>query len=1144
MAVRVALTHRTTYEYERPAQMGPQVVRLRPAPHNRTPIHSYSLRIQPAEHFLNWQQDPHGNFLARIVVPEKTSRFEVLVDMVADLEAYNPFDFFLEPSAENFPFIYSDEQKHELTTYLETETPSPELLAFLEKVDRTSRRTVDFLVDLNLLVSKAVDYVIRMEPGVQTPQETLSIGSGSCRDSAWLLVQAARNLGIAARFVSGYLIQLEPDERPIDGPPGPASDFTDLHAWAEVYVPGGGWIGLDATSGLFAAEGHIPVACAPTPVTAAPIEGGVEQVETSFDFDMHVQRIVDVPRVTKPYTDEQWEDILVLGDRVDASLDMHDVRLTMGGEPTFVGVKNPDAAEWNTEALGTEKAGIADRLSHKLRELWAPGGLFHHGQGKWYPGEQLPRWALSVVSRIDGQPIWSRPELFALSDQPPGHTDKDAERFVRTLIEVLDVDDEGLIPAFEDAWYYMWRERRLPTNVDPLKSKLSDKVERDRLAKVFRQGLNKTVGWVLPLGHDGFDFVTGKWFLREENCFLVPGDSPMGFRLPLESVPWTANVDYDGGIDADPTVEQGRLPEFAEVRGRFRGDAGTTIRYQTPGKPGPGQLDDKPADDKLGGSRLGGDTGPSKGRVEGPLRAATAYPRRGERIAPLLGTSALGIVKTALCVEPREGILKVFLPPMHTAEAFVELAAAIEQACELTGLVVQLEGYPAPDDPRLRVFKLTPDPGVLEVNVPPVSGWRNLVEQTEQLYEAARYEGLAAEKFDIDGKHIGSGGGNHLVFGAQTPLDSPFLRRPDVLRSLIAFWHNHPALSYLFSGQFIGPTSQSPRVDEARNDAVYELELAFEQLPRGRAVPPWLVDRILRHLLVDVTGNTHRTEFCIDKLYSPDSSTGRLGLLEMRAFEMPPHHRMASAQHVLVRSLLALFHEQPYTERLVKWGTSLHDKFLLPHFVKSDLADALSFLRARGYDVSPEWFEPHYQFRFPYYGQFVKDDVLVEVRGALEPWHVLGEESGAGGQSRYVDSSLERIQIKARGLVSERHLVCVNGVVVPMHPTGVVSEGVAGVRYRAWQPPSCLHPTIGIDGPLRIELFDSWNKRPIAGSTYHVVHPGGRSAEDRPVNAVAAESRRIARFEHLGHTPSVYEPRRLGVNSDFPMTLDLRLLRP
>ncbi|HSC88604.1 MAG TPA: transglutaminase family protein, partial [Polyangiaceae bacterium] len=660
MAVRVALTHRTTYEYERPAQMGPQIVRLRPAPHNRTPVHSYSLRLEPAEHFLNWQQDPHGNFLARVVVPEKTSRFQVLVDMVVDLESYNPFDFFLEPDAEEFPFTYSTEQRKELLPFLEAEPLGTELSAFLERVDRTKRRTVDFLVDLNNLVTQAVDYVIRMEPGVQTPAETLNLGSGSCRDSAWLLVQAARHLGLAARFVSGYLIQLKPDQKPLEGPPGPETDFTDLHAWTEIYVPGAGWIGLDPTSGLFAAEGHIPLACAPAPVSAAAVEGGVEKVETKFEFDMHVRRIIDVPRVTKPYTDEQWADILTLGDRVDGVLEANDLRLTMGGEPTFVGTRNPDAPEWNTDALGIEKAGIADRLARRLRELWSPGGLFHHGQGKWYPGEQLPRWALSVVSRVDGQPIWSQPELFALTDQPPGNDEHDAERFIRTLVEVLGIDDEGLMPSYEDAWYYMWRERRLPTNVDPLKSKLSDKVERDRLARIFRQGLNKTVGWVLPLGHDGFEFVTGKWFLREEHCFLIPGDSPMGFRLPLDSVPWVSNVDYDGGVDLDPTAPRGTLPDFDLLRGRRQGGGGgATIRYQTPSRDGVTPSRDLPP----------GRTAAGPGRVP-----PTHFPKRGERMAPVFGSSALGIVRTALCVEPRDGILRVFLPPMFTAEAFVELA--------------------------------------------------------------------------------------------------------------------------------------------------------------------------------------------------------------------------------------------------------------------------------------------------------------------------------------------------------------------------------------------------------------------------------------------------------------------------------------
>lgn len=1122
MAVRVALTHKTSYRYERPAALGPQVIRLRPAPHNRTPIHSYSLRIEPAAHFLNWQQDPHGNYLARVVVPEKAKHFEVLVDLVADLTSYNPFDFFLEPSAEKFPFQYSAADTTNLESYLGPEPMTPLLGELVKSIDLSPQRTVDFLVDLNQRLYKKVEYVIRMEPGVQTPEETLQIGRGSCRDSAWLLVQLCRHLGLAARFVSGYLIQLEPDERPIAGPRGPETDFTDLHAWTEVYIPGAGWIGLDPTSGLLAAEGHIPLACSPSPGSAAPVEGGVEKVETEFDFEMKVTRVIDVPRVTRPYTEEQWAAIVARGTAVDEVLVEQDLRLTQGGEPTFVGVEHPDAPEWNTEALGEEKLAIADSLSRRLQALWAKGGLFHHGQGKWYPGEQLPRWAISVVWRADGQPVWKDPTRFALAGDPPGNTTADAERFIETLADVLRVGRNGLMPAYEDAWYYMWRERRLPTNVDPLKSNLEDKAERERLAKVFRQGLGAKVGFVLPLGYDGASFFSGRWFIREEHCFLIPGDSPIGFRLPLDSLPWFKPVDFQGEVPVDPTVKRPALPPWAQFEERLGGPAApfgfTRIRAQR----------------QYGGRGEGEPERDEERETERP-------PRVRKEVAPV--TSNYGLLRTAVCTEVRDGIIKIFMPPIYSTEGYLELCVAIEKTCELTGLGVQLEGYPPPSDPRLLTFKITPDPGVIEVNVPPVSSWQELVQQNAELYEAAKYEKLTAEKFELDGRHIGSGGGNHLVLGAASPLESPFLRRPDLLRSLITFWHNHPSLSYLFSGQFIGPTSQAPRVDEARHDAVYELELAFKELSRHKQIPPWLVDRVLRNILADATGNTHRTEFCIDKLYSPDSSSGRLGLLEMRAFEMPPHYRMATAQHLLLRSALAAFARHPYEEDLVKWGTTLSDRFLLPHFVHADFKDALAFLHDRGFPLDAAWFEPHYQFRFPYYGSLVKDDVVLEVRGALEPWHVLGEESTAGGQTRYVDSSLERVQVKIKGATPGRHQVTCNGVALPLHPTDVQGEFVAGVRYRAWQPPSCLHPTIPADGPLHIDLYDRWNKRAIAGCTYHVVHPGGRANEVRPINAVAAESRRIARFETQGHLARSYVPVHTGVNHDFPMTLDLRLVK-
>lgn len=1109
MAIRVALKHETHYRYASPSALGPQTIRLRPAPHNRTPVHRYSLAVQPREHFLNWQQDPYGNYMARVVFPERAPEFHVTVDLVLDLEAYSPFDFFLEPAAEEFPFRYEEALRKELEPFLETDPSDARLDAFVQSFDRSPRRTVDFLVDANRRVTGEVAYRIRMDPGVQTPSETLQRGEGSCRDSAWLLVQSLRRLGLAARFASGYLIQLEPDQRPVRGPVGPEQDFTDLHAWCECYVPGAGWIGLDPTSGLFAAEGHVPLACTPRPESAAPIEGGVEKVETDFSFDMQVTRVVDRPRVTKPYDDAQWQAILGLGDRVDEALAHGDVRLSVGGEPTFVSSEHPDEPEWNVAALGPTKAPLADRLFRRLFELWGPGGMLHHGEGKWYPGEPVPRWAFGCYYRRDGVAVWNDATRFAKTGQDQGHDSEHAERFARRLIEHLALERHGLMPAHEDAWYYAWRERKLPCNVEALDSHLDDPMERARLRRIFHRGLGATVGWVLPLGYDD-GWVSGDWFLRDERCLLLPGDSPMGLRLPLDGQPFALEHHRDSLEPRDPRAPGRPLASHH----RFPLASRETLQ-----------------------PRLRRSPLPAEANRDGVLPATLADPF----VRPALGESAQGITRTALCVEPRQGILRVFLPPLTDLAAYLELVAAIERTASDLDVALQLEGYPPPRDPRISEFKVTPDPGVIEVNVPPTTGWRGAVRQTEELYEAARQELLVAEKFDVDGTHVGSGGGNHLVLGGLNPVDSPFLRRPDVLSSLLRFWHNHPSLSYLFAGRFIGPTSQAPRVDEARNDSTYELEIALARLQtRSDTVPAWLVDRVLRHLLVDVTGNTHRAEFCIDKMYSPDSVTGRLGLLEMRAFEMPPHERMSAVQQLLVRSLLAAFWREPYSAELVKWGTRLHDEFMLPFYVWSDLRGVVDSLEGWGYRLELDWFRPHYEFRFPRHGEVVLDDLQLEVRGALEPWLVLGEESAAGGQARYVDSSVERLQLSVEGWVEERYALLCNRYRVPLQPTGRVGRFVAGVRFRAWQPPSCLHPTIGIHAPLQIDVYDRWSGRSVGGCTYHVEHPGGRGNDDRPVNAAAAESRRQARFEARGHSAGCFEPLHAGTHDHFPHTLDLR----
>ena len=1093
MSIHVALNHVTHYHYDRLISLSPQVVRLRPAPHCRTRILSYSLRVEPADHFINWQQDPQSNYLARLTFPQATRELRITVDVVAEMAVLNPFDFFLEPYAQQFPFAYEPGEQRELAPYLARLPSTRHFAGYLESILRKNRSVVDFLVDLNLRLSRDVRYLIRMQPGVQTPEETLEKASGSCRDSAWLLVQLLRHLGLAARFVSGYLIQLTPDVKSLDGPSGPAADFTDLHAWCEVYMPGAGWIGLDPTSGLLAGEGHLPLACTPEPSAAAPITGAHDECEVEFEHTMSVQRIWEAPRVTKPYSEAQWAAIERLGHLVDGDLASSDVRLTMGGEPTFVAIDAPDAAEWNTAALGKTKRVRAAELYGRLKEHYAPTGLAHFGQGKWYPGEPLPRWSLNCFWRRDGEPIWKDPALYANEQTHYGVTASTAERFLSGVAQRLGLAPQFLFPTYEDAFYYLWKERRLPSNVDPFDSKLEDAGERARLARIFEQGLDAVVGYVLPVGRNAADtgWQTGPWFLRQERCYLLPGDSPVGFRLPLDSLPWTRSEDYPYVSQPDLMQPFPPLPTSAVIRQQLR--------------------------------ELVSATGEA-GRAPGPHE------------------SGAWITRTAMCAEPRDGVLYIFMPPMGRLESYLELVTAVEAtAAELSQPVV-LEGYEPPRDPRLNHFRITPDPGVIEVNIHPSQSWDELVARTTHLYESARLCRLTSEKLMLDGRHTGTGGGNHFVLGGATPLDSPFLRRPDLLRSLLAYWHNHPSLSYLFSGLFIGPTSQAPRVDEARNDSLYELEIAFQQLPPvGAETPPWLVDRVFRNLLVDVTGNTHRAEFCIDKMYSPDGPTGRLGLLELRAFEMPPHARMSITQQLLLRSLIARFWRTPYgTARLTRWGTELHDRFMLPYFVEQDFTDVLEEQNAAGFPLRPEWFTPHFEFRFPKYGDFATQGVELEIRQALEPWHVMGEEGAIGGTVRYVDSSVERLQLKVTGLAPDRYIVACNGRRVPLRPTGNVGEFVSAVRYRAWQPPASLHPTIGVHTPLTFDLVDTWMKRSLGGCEYHVMHPGGRNYATLPVNAFESESRRRARFFRMGHTPGQLAPVEEPVNPDHPFTLDLR----
>ena len=1066
MSIRVSLKHETKYKYSKPISLGPQLVRLRPAAHCRMPILSYSLDVKPEKHFINWQQDPYGNWIARFVFPEKTDHFSLKVGLVADIDIINPFDFFIDDEGKNFPFEYPEWLNASLAPYLEKKPQGKLFNNLLKKFSNVKMDTVGFVVDLNAYLQSQLNYLIRMDAGVQTPDETLEKGSGSCRDFAWLQVQLLRHLGLAARFVSGYSIQLKPDVKSIDGPSGVNEDVTDLHAWAEVYLPGAGWLGLDATSGMVAGEGYIPLACTSEPLNAAPVSGSLEACDIDMDVSMEVLRVNEQPRSTKPYPDDTWKDILKAGDEVDKKLQEMDVRLTMGGEPTFVSIDDMESEEWNVSAVGKHKRELSETLVKRLAKRFAPTGLLHYGQGKWYPGEDLPRWALSVFWRKDGEPLWHNRDLIADTSESLEHSHEDARKLLAEIADNLGAGSKWIFPAFDPPEWPGGPKGSLRGYVLPLHR-------------------NPNPGWI-----------SGNWHLHGDGVVLIPGQSPVGLRLPIEQL-----VDEDKTIQFipfDPSAPRPELPlpmRSQPHRHVAEDERNENLQEQTAGR-----------------KRL---------------------PKEGRDF----------MIRTAMAVEVRDGIIHLFLPPLTHLEYFIELLDAVEPAVEKLGLKIVIDGYEPPQDHRLNVIKVTPDPGVIEVNVHPVSSWKELVESTELLYEEARQARLGTEKFLIDGRHTGTGGGNHVVIGGATTQDSPLLRRPDLLASMLRFWHNHPSFSYTFSGLFIGPTSQHPRIDEGRLEKTYEFEIALAQVPmpeEERHVPPWLVDRIFRHLLTDLTGNTHRSEFCIDKLYSPDSTTGRLGLLELRSFEMPPHAQMSLAQGHLIRSCVAGFWNKPYTEELIKWGTALHDKFMLHHFACEDLNRAIKSLKSRGIPMEMEWFKPHLEFRYPKYGEITYEDVVIEFRHALEPWHTLGEEPAAGGTARFVDSSVERLEIRVRNFPKEKFVLTCNGRRVPLYPTENVGEAVAGVRYRAWQPIHCLHPTLKAQTPLIFNLIEISSQLAVAGARYHVGHPAGRNYEDRPINSKEAASRRHARFEVTGMTAGRLNIPPAEENALYPVTLDLR----
>lgn len=753
--------------------------------------------------------------------------------------------------------------------------------------------------------------------------------------------------------------------------------------------------------------------------------------------------------MSHPYTEEQWQQIDALGHRVEEELNRLGVGLTMGGEPTFVSTDDFESLQWKIAALGDEKRELARKLLGRLGPRFsAQGGLLHYGQGKWYPGEALPRWALACYWREDGVPLWRNPKLLALEGKDYGHTQQEVALFIQNLIQGLGIAPEYVMPAYEPD------TNELAGYTLPLLA-----VRREEKGQVYWQ--------------------TCRWTPPENRLQLTPGYSPLGLRLPLGMIPWAEDLEEEAMVT----------------------------------------LDSEPI-------------------------APNATPV----------ASSDNSIRVALSVELRDGLLHVFLPPFSSARGYADLLATIENSAQAADIPVLIEGYPPLGNAGIIGFQITPDPGVLEVNIHPAAHWQELVKIHTTLHEEAEQCGLGIEKYTQDGRRVDTGGGSHITIGGQTTAESPLLRRPDLLRSLISYWQNHPSLSYLFAGLFVGPTSQAPRVDEARHESLYELEIAFQSLKPDQAVPPSLVDRLLRNLLVDVTGNTHRTAFCIDKLFPMENYRTQMGLLEFRAFSMPPHVQMSLLQMLLIRTLVAWFWEKPYTEPLIRWGTTLHDRFMLPYYLGEDLKEVVADLEKVGYPFRLEWFEPFFEFRFPRYGAVTLQaldhtSLQLELRHAIEPWHVLGEETTGGMTARYVDSSMERIQVTLRGAVgsalegdhfSGRYIVTCNGRPVPLKSTGISGEYVGGVRFRARQLAASLHPAIDPHSPLVFDLIDTQEEKSLGGCIYYVNQPNGEPYEKFPTNHQEAASRMEERFLPNAPAPGKVKIPTVHLSPEYPLTLDLR----
>ena len=1086
---RIALRHCIHSRFDRPVALSTHWLRLRPAPHTRGRLTAFSLRVEPALHFLNWVRDPFENHLARLDLPEPVTHMVVEVEIIAELAAVNPFDFLLDADAVRHPFRYPPQLARELAPYLSPVACGDATGRWVSHLERGPVATLDRLEQVN----RAVNQQFRVHddpdplPGPVDLEQVVGTGAGSSWELAWLLTVALRSLGLAARFCSGYRVILVES--------GP--DHAEHCAWSEVYLPGAGWVGLDPAAGVFTGECHVPLATAPEPSRVGPLLGYREACEEQCSSSVDVQRLVP-ESPDSPATGGAWRRVMVAAARtVDDSLREQGLELAQGVRLAFCRDNARDRPEWSTAAPGADKWRAALALGRSLRDALLPGGVLQLGQGEWYGGEALPRWQLRCIARKDGVPMWSNAER---QDGPAGEAppDTDAARdvvvagFARRLSATLGLGEECWIAARDDVLHRAWAEapQELPR---PSAEVLRDPKARRRLSREL-SATDRTVGYVLPLAWDhGSDcWRTAPWPTRRGQLTLLPGDSAIGYRLPLNELP----VGQAGLREQEPPAPFWREP---------------------PALPMPQ-----------------------------PAVAAGGAP---------------ATPGTALCLEHRDGILFVFLPPCPSAERYQALVAAAERAAADAPLPVLLEGYLPPPDPRLRTVQLEPEVGTLEVTLPASSTWDAVDRTVHTTCNRATELGLTTAIKEEDGSLRPLDRRAAWTLSGPTPGASPWLCRPSLLRSLLRYWQRHPSLSFLFAGGRVGPDSWAPRVDEGREDMLYELDVALERVPDGEVDTPWLIDRLLSHLVADPAGHPARAELRLDRLYPPGDDGARCGEVVVQAFAPPLDARLAGLQALLLRAVVAHVARRPEHASFIRWGTALHDRFMLPRVLRDDFRSVLEELRHGGHGLAEAWFQPYLDDMFPPLEAVRHGSLRLLLRPALEPWPVMAEEISGGGMARFIDPAMVRVEVELRGFTPGRHVVVCNGRRVPLQPAGVPGEAVAGVRCKVLNPPATLYPTVPPEDSLVFEVLDAWSGERLGGCTYYPPRPAGVAAAETgagprsPWDAASGPPAERASaaptmptagvsgyVEPLADVPPGTAPIAV-VDPDFPYLLDLSALR-